>query len=93
MKKYKAKDCYILRKVAGNDVLISIGHNIANFNGYIKLNSSAVLLWETLKEEKTEVELRQILMEKFCLEEKKAEEDIKDFLEELRENKMVEEID
>lgn len=33
-KTYQASQDYIYRKIAGADVLISVGSNIANFNGY-----------------------------------------------------------
>lgn len=39
--KYKIREGYIHRKAAGNDVLISVGENVANFNGYITLNPAA----------------------------------------------------
>lgn len=43
-KKYQASKDYIHRKIADSDVLISVGSNIANFNGYIQINDSAVSL-------------------------------------------------
>ena len=33
---FQVKDNYVHRKVAGNDVLIAIGEDVANFNGYIQ---------------------------------------------------------
>mgnify|MGYP000428236159 CR=1 FL=1 len=50
---FQAKDCYIHRKIGDSDVLICIGQNIADFNGYIELNATAALLWETLQEPST----------------------------------------
>ena len=44
-KTYQASQNFIHRKIADSDVLISVGSNIANFNGYIELNGSAADLW------------------------------------------------
>ena len=49
-KLFCAKKGYIHRKIANEDVLISVGSGIANFNGYILLNSTASFLWDMLKE-------------------------------------------
>jgi len=38
---YQAKKGFVHRSIAGNDVLISVGANVANFNGYIMLNPTA----------------------------------------------------
>ncbi len=53
----RRKDGYILRTIAGSNVLVPIGNEIANFNGVISLNDSAKFLWENLKEDITTEEL------------------------------------
>ena len=42
----KIKENFILRKIAGDDVVVPIGENIADFNGAITLNETAALLWK-----------------------------------------------
>lgn len=88
-KKFQSKSDYVHRRIASNDVLISVGENIANFNGYIELNSSAAFLWDEMKEPRTSEELEKALEEHFHLSHEKAVEDVIDFLKELRENDMV----
>ena len=88
-KKYRVSENYIHRRIADNDVLISVGENIANFNGYIELNSSAAFLWNEMKEPHTSSELEKALEEHFDLSHLKAVEDVRDFLKELQENDMV----
>lgn len=88
-KKYQASENYIHRRIADNDVLISVGENIANFNGYIELNSSAAFLWNEMKEPRTSSELEKALEEHFDLPHEKSVEDVLDFLKELQENDMV----
>lgn len=88
-KKYQASPDYIYRRVADSDVLISIGSNIADFNGYIQLNPSAVCLWKQLSEPKTLNQLETALEETYQIPHERAVEDVIDFLNELKEHDMI----
>lgn len=44
LKRFQSKSTFVHRRVADSNVLISVGQNIANFNGYIELNTSADFL-------------------------------------------------
>ncbi|MBQ7433244.1 MAG: PqqD family protein [Lachnospiraceae bacterium] len=90
MKTFQLKEGYIQRKVADTEVLISVGENVANFNGYIELNSSAALLINLLKVPRTCEELEQALEETFSISHSRAEEDVLDFLKTLQAHDMVE---
>ena len=61
----KIKEGYILRKIAGEDVVIPIGGNIANFNGVIRLNESAAFLWKKVQEEVDKEYLINSLIEEY----------------------------
>lgn len=86
---YQVKNSYIHRRIAGNDVLISIGNNIANFNGYIEFNESAAFLWDKMKEPCTIDELQDALENHFHISHIKAVEDVQEFLNELLDNEMI----
>lgn len=86
---FQVKDNYVHRQVAGSDMLISIGENIANFNGYIEMNESAAYIWDHMKEPCTVGELGQSLTEEFEVDLVHAMEDVLEFLSELREHDMV----
>lgn len=88
-KMYKANSQYIHRKITDMDVLISIGGNVANFNGYVQLNQSAVCLWEKLQEECTVSKLTETLVQQFDITKEQAEEDVTEFLQVLQEHDMV----
>lgn len=88
-KTFQIKSNYVHRTVAGSEVLISIGDNIANFNGYIEMNHSAACLWEEMKKPKTADQLEQTLEEIFHIPREQAVEDVLDFLKELQEHDMV----
>lgn len=86
---FTAAPNFIHRKVADADVLISIGENIANFNGYIELNPSAVLIWDALTAPKSFEALREMLEKTYEITPEQAEEDLSEFLNLLLEHKMV----
>ena len=88
--KYKTREGYIHRKVAGNDVLISVGENVANFNGYITLNPAASFLWDALAEPRTVSMLTQLLTEEFEVSEETARQDAEQFIAMLLQHNMVE---
>ncbi len=87
--KYKANPNYIHRRIAGKNVLISVGGNIANFNGYIQLNDTASYLWQQLAEPRSVQELIFSLLNEFDVNEEEAEEDAKEFLAKLIKDNMV----
>lgn len=88
-KKYQASQNFIHRKIADSDVLISVGSNIANFNGYIELNESAADLWKKLQEPSRVDELEQVLETKYDIDHETAVEHVLVFLKELQEHEMV----
>lgn len=89
LKKFQSKSDYIHRRIADSDVLISVGGNIANFNGYIELNASAAFLWDEMKEPRTATDLEKSLEKHFDVSHEQAVEDVLYFLKELQENDMV----
>lgn len=88
-KHFTASKNYILRKVAGKNILVSVGDGIANFCGVITLNDSAALLWNTLKQGATKKELADALMESFEVTEEQAMTDVEKTLELLQEREMI----
>lgn len=89
LKKYKASDNFIHRKIAASDVLISVGSNIANFNGYIEINESAAELWLKLQSPCRLTELEQVLEGKYGISHEVAVQDVLEFINLLKEHDMV----
>ena len=87
--RYQVKSGYVHRQVAGNDVLISVGANVANFNGYITLNPVASFLWDALKQPQSVSTLTELLLEEFEVERERAQNDVTQFLEMLLYHSMV----
>lgn len=87
--RYQVADGYVHRQVADNDVLISVGANVANFNGYITLNPTASFLWDALAQLRTAGELETLLTAEFDVSAEIAHRDVMLFLEMLQRNAMV----
>ena len=86
----KIKDGFILRKIAGEDIVVPIGNNIADFNGVIRLNESAAFLWKVLQEEISKVDLVNSLIEEYGIDKSLATNDVEGFLDILEEHKAIE---
>lgn len=84
------KEGFILRRVAGQDVVIPMGNNIADFNGIITLNETAAFLWKNLQQDITKEELLDCLLQEYEIDREKAAEDLDELLSVLEERKILE---
>ena len=87
--RYQLAGGFVHRRVAGNDVLISVGANVANFNGYITLNPTASFLWDALAQPHSVNSLADLLAEEFDVTLEHAQNDVAQFLDMLLQNAMV----
>ena len=53
----KIKDGFILRSVAGTNLVVAVGERSRDFNRMMKLNDTAAFLWRQLERESTEAQL------------------------------------
>lgn len=88
-KKYITKDRYVLREIAGESILVSVGDGVADFCGIVKLNASAKVIWNTLRNGDGKEELVQALVDAFSISEEKAKEDVEKSLELLIQREMI----
>ena len=86
----KIKEGFILRKIAGEDVVIPIGGNIANFNGLIRLNESATFLWKQLQNDVDKESLINSLIKEYEIDLELATKDVNAFINTLEEHKAIE---
>lgn len=81
----KAKEGFILRKIANTNMLIPIGKNIADFNGVISLNESAAFLWGKLMKGSELPVLAEDLVGEYSISKEQAFEDAEGFIKKLQE--------
>lgn len=87
----KIKNEYIMRKIAGETVIVPVGDAAARFSGMITLNETGEFIWTFLQEENSEGGLLNAMLEEFEVDRDRASADIASFLEILRKNNMLEE--
>ena len=75
---------FLLREVAGKQVVVPLGKAAVEFPGMLTLNATGVVLWDLLEKEQTEDSLVAAVCEKYAVEDAIARADIQAFLEKLR---------
>lgn len=84
------KKDFVVRTIAGQDVVVPIGENIAKFNGIISLNETAAFLWRALQRDTDAQGLIQALRAEYDVSEQLAQRDVDQFLTLLREHDLLE---
>lgn len=74
---------YVLRNVAGEQVIVPIGSASQKFNGLISLNATAAFLWECCGKGLSRQEMIEKMLEKFEVDEAEAVLDVNGFLDML----------
>lgn len=86
----KIKDGFLLREVAGCQVVVPVGARAMDFSGMITLNSTGAILWKLLCENQTEQQLVEKLKEEFAVSEAVAQSDAVEFTRKLKEADLLE---
>lgn len=81
-KLYKVNGNYLLRKIAGEAVLIPVGSGTEQLNGIITLNETFRFIWEQFKEPHTVQDVVMSARNEYDDEDEKIEKDICRFVEE-----------
>lgn len=89
---YQTAPGFIHRKIADTDVLVSIGANVAAFNGYITLNETCALLWDLMQTPKTAEQLAESLTEQYDVTYQQALIDVDTLLKNLAARGVVREV-
>ena len=74
---------YLLREVAGSQVLIPVGEATHEFPGMITVNATSAYLWECLATQQTKESLVAALLKRYDVPEQQAKEDVEKFLKTL----------
>ena len=85
----KIKEGFILREVAGENIVIPSGDEL-NLNLMITLNGTGRFLWEKLESGATEEQLVAAILEEYDTDEDTAKESVSAFVKKLSENGFLE---
>ncbi|MCD8368996.1 MAG: PqqD family protein [Clostridiales bacterium] len=87
----KIRKGFILRKVAGKYVVVAVGLASKSLNGMIKLNDTGAFCWDYLLQGISEKNLVNKLVSEYDVTMEQAEQDVKGFLDTLRETGCLDE--
>lgn len=85
----KIKEGFLLRRVAGQDVVLPAGGGL-DLGMMITLNETGAFLWERLQTETGEDALVSALLGEYDVDEQTARRSVAAFVEKLRENDFLE---
>lgn len=71
---------FVLREIAGDNILVPVGETALDFNGLITLNEVGAFLWNKLQSEITIDELVQEVLDEYEVDEDTARKDILEFI-------------
>ncbi len=80
----KIKDGYLLREVAGSNIVVPIGEGEMDFSGVITLNDVGAFLWKNLENDTTEEELVEKLLKEYDIDENTAKKDVAEYMSSLK---------
>ncbi|MBQ9887094.1 MAG: PqqD family protein [Lachnospiraceae bacterium] len=86
----KIKSGFIMREIAGEYIVVPTGRAAVDFNGIITVNETGMFIWNLLKEDSSEDELVDKLLEEFDIDRETACADVKEYLENMRAAKILE---
>ncbi len=77
---YKTIPDYVMRNIAGDNVLIKVQNiDVGNTSVFV-FNDAGAFLWDNLSEKKSRAQLVALLEEKYGIEQTQAESDVDQFL-------------
>ena len=85
----KTNKSFILREIAGENILVATGEAAQIFNGMITLNEVASFIWNNRDECKTVDKLIASILDEFDIDDETARRDIESFTAELIRMGMV----
>lgn len=87
----KVKPGYMIREVAGYNVVVPVGDAAMNFNGMINLNETGAFLWKLLEEDTDEEKLVGALLAEYDIAEDAARRDVGEFIAKMKEANLIDE--
>jgi hypothetical protein len=81
---FPLKSSYVTREVGNELILVPLTENISQMNDLFTMNATGRIIWENISEDCTMQTLINKITENFDITEKKAEEDIKEFLSKMQ---------
>lgn len=86
----KIKEGYILREVAGSNIVVPIGNAQVSFNGIMTLNDVGTFIWKKLEKGADNDEILNAILDEYDVERDRAQWDLNLYIEKLRSKDLIE---
>ena len=86
----KIREGFLLRNVAGNNVVVPIGQATLDFNGMMSLNETGAFIFSKMLDGTTKEQLIEDLISEYEVERKIAEKDVDDFIKKVEGEGLLE---
>jgi hypothetical protein len=80
----KIKDGYLLRTVAGSNIVVPVGEGSIDFSGVITLNEVGAFIWKQMAEDTDVDTIVKAVLDEYDIDEATAKADTEEFLDTLR---------
>ncbi len=84
-KQYKKNENIVFRKIQDEAILVPIKNNVGDMGFIYNLNEVGAFVWERLKGSNRLHDIKNMIAEEFEVSPKKAEEDLCEFMSQLKE--------
>jgi len=85
----KLDDGFLIRNIAGEDVLVPVGSKVIDFKGLITISPVGGFIYRLLGEGKNESEIIDAVLEEYDVSRQTVENDMAEFLASLREKGIL----
>ncbi|MDO5388949.1 MAG: PqqD family protein [Clostridia bacterium] len=80
----KIKEGYLLREVAGSNIVVPVGEGAMDFSGVITLNEVGAFIWKILETGAEKEEIVEKMLSEYDVDKTTAENDVEEYIRELR---------
>ena len=80
----KIKEGYLLREVAGSNIVVPVGSGNMDFSGVITLNEVCSFIWKQLEKDATKEDILNNLLDEYDVDKATAERDVDEFINKLK---------
>jgi len=87
----KIKEGFLLREIAGTQVVVPIGERVIEFKGMMTLNDHGLFVWNLLQNDCTFDEILNSILDEYDVDAPTAKDDLEEFLAHVRKNGALDE--
>lgn len=89
---YRKREDIVTRQIAGETILVPIRSNLADMQRLFSLNTAAEYIWQQLDGKRNLKEIHDGILANFEVEKEQADSDIREFISQLMDAAIIEEV-